>query len=220
MSAVDERINGWFALARSISSETGWEVAAAQPEGRLLHCARASGGRLIKFDFDSIVIEETGHLNPEEVVVRPELRGLFYPHSLPDMQFRTVQILAPGFAMINLHLQQPVLRPLAQGAVPNGRQWRILDFFEVSLCASEWPALAWHQLRRSHPEPGMCTAAILQERRGAGKRFYIILSLRNFNRGPPMLPSDGDDGDGVTVTISGGEERAFALGAPTLYRKE
>eukprot|EP00438_Fugacium_kawagutii_P021451 Skav221420 [mRNA] locus=scaffold1064:188096:189532:- [translate_table: standard] len=37
-----------------------------------------------------------------------------------------------------------------------------------------------------------------------GKRFYIILSMRNFNRGPPMLPSDSDD-DGVTVSISGGE---------------
>jgi len=33
--------------------------------------------------------------------------------------------------------------------------------------------------------------------------FYIILSLRNFNRGPPMLPADSQDS--VSMSISGGE---------------
>lgn len=33
--------------------------------------------------------------------------------------------------------------------------------------------------------------------------FYIILSLRNFNRGPPMLPAESQDA--VNMTISGGD---------------
>lgn len=33
--------------------------------------------------------------------------------------------------------------------------------------------------------------------------FYIILSLRNFNRGPPMLPADSQDS--VSMSILGGE---------------
>ena len=30
-----------------------------------------------------------------------------------------------------------------------------------------------------------------QELRQADEQFYITLALRNFNRGPPLLPSDG-----------------------------
>lgn len=45
--------------------------------------------------------------------------------------------------------------------------------------------------------------------------FYIILSLRNFNRGPPMLPADSQDS--VSISISGGD---LGLCCWTDYRME
>lgn len=45
--------------------------------------------------------------------------------------------------------------------------------------------------------------------------FYIILSLRNFNRGPPMLPADSQDS--VSMSISGGD---LGLCCWTDYRME
>ena len=41
--------------------------------------------------------------------------------------------------------------------------------------------------------------------------FYIILSLRNFNRGPPMLPAASEDL--VSMTISAGEPWHWAATA-------
>lgn len=34
-------------------------------------------------------------------------------HGAASLRFRTLQILAPGFAKMDMHLQVPVLRPLA-----------------------------------------------------------------------------------------------------------
>eukprot|EP00438_Fugacium_kawagutii_P029576 Skav212240 [mRNA] locus=scaffold4106:96064:96854:+ [translate_table: standard] len=45
-----------------------------------------------------------------------------------------------------------------------------------------------------------------QEMRRMDARFYTVLALRSFNRGPPMLPASGEDAeDSTTFIVAAGQ---------------
>lgn len=287
MSLEEERIHAWFSLARTILSETGWEAAAASEGmqgtlGTLSHRPRPLGGHLIKFDFPSILIEGAATLPPENLLVRPEVRGLLEPEwpqltSVGDFKFRTLKVFSPGDAMVHQEVRLPILRT-CELLFGDSTPARLMSNFFYN----PNQVLAWQQLRRDFPEPGQCCMGWFQELgtwqeymtiarrsgtqgedaiyrmvvcfsapkdlpranwaspfysslissatqvicevlnrpgvkalRDLDANFYIILSLRNFNRGPPMLPADSQDS--VSMSISGGD---LGLCCWTDYRME
>lgn len=56
----------------------------------------------------------------------------------------------------------------------------------------------------------------IQELRQADEKFYITLALRNFNRGPPLLPSDEHD---ESVIIQDGHDRGLSCWIPFEQKK-
>eukprot|EP00434_Breviolum_minutum_P039295 symbB.v1.2.034892.t1/scaffold4583.1/size37721/1 len=166
-----ERIQAWFSLATTLDS-ADWEVAVAQPEATLSHrsCPCCWGGHLVKFDYASILVEGTGHLRPSDLLLRPEVRGLFgqsLDRCHAQLGMETVSVFAPGDAVMAQQTNIPILR-----------MCRLLfGESKTSFCTffyNEKPVLARHQLRRDFPEPGDCTLAWFQEIEGTWQEYLIV----------------------------------------------
>jgi len=171
MGVPSERSQAWFSLATTLDS-ADWEVAVEQPEATLSHrsCPFCWGGHLVKFDYNSILVEGTGHLRPSDLLLRPEVRGLF-GQSLDgchaQLGMETVSVFAPGDAVMAQQTNIPILR-----------MCRLLFGESKKSCCTffynEKPVLARHQLRRDFPEPGDCTLAWFQEIEGTWQEYLIV----------------------------------------------
>eukprot|EP00438_Fugacium_kawagutii_P015808 Skav206884 [mRNA] locus=scaffold3287:13187:18436:- [translate_table: standard] len=205
-------------------TDSKWEMAARRPEASLSHCTCPWGGHLVRFDNrtaasgENIFIQNAPE-DPRDFLIRPEVRGLYEASALRVAQAKSEiavhwrETLAPGEAVLERSSSMWVVKMASvlfgnfQGPLHLSPMSEVSRFLRSNFFYDNLPTLARHQLRRDFPQPGDCTY-VAPEMREMDSQMYIVLCMRSFNRGPPMVPHSSGE-----VTITSGKDMGRAAAA-------
>eukprot|EP00913_Durusdinium_trenchii_P018392 g17277.t1 len=227
-----EQIDAWFDLASTMVSECGWELAANHPEACLYHRSSPSGnGHLIKINVEEVFIEDAPAL-ARELLVRPEVRAQFHEAGCKECWIDWKELVRSSdskddWPTVPLPTDCPEEGSSTYACFQEnhgtGQEQMVIargtgrpDYFQI-IVAFTTPEDRWARWATPFFSLLTDTASIAIKSylnrpgvklvRQLNSKFYCILSLRSYNRGPPLLPSETDHVDGVkAITVTAGED--------------
>eukprot|EP00438_Fugacium_kawagutii_P009164 Skav206205 [mRNA] locus=scaffold1844:402003:407561:- [translate_table: standard] len=202
--------SAWLDIAASCVSDVQWDVLASRPAAVLSHRPCPWGGQLIKIDAKTLdtctsnVFWTSSFRTPLKI---PRLfscgrRSVLFGHSRDDVQKHFFQEVSPvtRFALYRnfpdtgdcAYVATETISIARRSDHPSCSRYRLIfvfrtpeDTWSSGCCVQHFPAFTdmfQKKIEQIVNGPGF------RDKRAIDAKMYLVLSMRGFNRGNPMVP--------------------------------